>query len=86
MSEDLYLERYEISRGWSPFNTQLYARRNFPGRLICFVGATRFEKTSEGLTSRALEPAALRAALISEIGLSEEIVARYEALPATPPA
>ena len=46
VDETFYLERYEISRGYSVFNNALYARRNFPGRLVSFVGNTRHEKTA----------------------------------------
>ncbi len=79
VDETFYLERYEISRGVSVFNAGLYARRNFPGRLVSFAGTTRFEKTASGVTSRALAPDELRAALVTELGLSEAIVARLAA-------
>ena len=78
VDEAFYLERYEISRGYSVFNTALYARRNFPGRLLTFVGRTRHEKSASGVASRELGPEELRKALIEEFGLSEAIVARYE--------
>ena len=74
VDEAFYLERYEISRGYSVFNTALYARKNFPGRLTSFVGRMRHDKTPAGVTSRALEPAELRAALIGELGYSPAIV------------
>lgn len=78
VDEAFYLERYEISRGYSVFNTALYARRNFPGRLVSFVGRMRHEKTAAGVVSRELSPEELRKALIEELGLSEAIVARME--------
>lgn len=79
VDEAFYLERYEISRGYSPFNAALYARRNFPGGLVSFAGNTRFEKTASGVTSGELAPDELRAALIEELGLSAAIVARLSA-------
>lgn len=79
VDEAFYLERYEISRGYSVFNNALYARRNFPGRLVSFVGNTRHEKTAAGVASRALAPEELERALVGELGLSEAIVARLRA-------
>lgn len=78
VDEAFYLERYEISRGYSVFNNALYARRNFPGRLVSYVGRTRHEKTSQGVASRALEPAELRDALVGEMGYSPAIVRELE--------
>ena len=76
VDEAFYLSRYEISRGYSVFNNALYARRNFPGRLVSFVGNTRHEKTASGVASRVLSTHELSAALVEELGLSEAIVAR----------
>jgi arylamine N-acetyltransferase len=78
VDQDFYLERYEISRGYSPFNTALYARKNFPGRLVSFVGCTRHEKTTHGVTSRELSPAEVRASLVGEFGFSAAIVQELE--------
>ncbi len=78
VDEKFYLERYEISRGYSVFNNALYARRSFPGKLVNLIGRTRIEKTAQGVTSRDLEPAELRDALVGEFGYSPAIVASYE--------
>ncbi|MFI5316957.1 MAG: hypothetical protein ACHQ6T_14750, partial [Myxococcota bacterium] len=78
VDEAFYLDRYEISRGYSVFNTALYARKNFPGRLVSFVGRTRHEKTATGVTSRALSAAETRESLIGELGLSRAIVDELE--------
>jgi N-hydroxyarylamine O-acetyltransferase len=78
VDEKFYLERYEISRGYSVFNNALYARRNTAGALVSLVGRTRFEKTARGVTSRELEPAELRDALVGEFGYSPAIVATLE--------
>ncbi len=79
VDEAFYLERYEISRGYSVFNNALYARKNFPDRLVSFLGNKRFEKTAGGVASRELAPAELERALVHELGLSEAIVARLRA-------
>ncbi len=79
VDEAFYLERYEISRGYSVFNTALYARRNFPGKLVSFTGRTRHEKTAAGVTSRELSTSDLRAELVGEMGYSPAIVAKLEA-------
>ena len=78
VDEAFYLERYEISRGYSVFNTALYARKNFPGRLVSFVGRTRHEKTATGVASRELSPAEVRESLVGELGFSPAIVAELE--------
>jgi N-hydroxyarylamine O-acetyltransferase len=78
VDEAFYLERYEISRGYSVFNTALYARRNFPGRLVSFTGRKRHEKTAAGVTTRDLSDAELRAALTGEMGYSPALVAELE--------
>ncbi|HTO69786.1 MAG TPA: arylamine N-acetyltransferase [Myxococcota bacterium] len=78
VDEPFYLARYEISRGYSVFNNALYARKNFPGRLVSFVAKTRHEKTSAGVTSRELALPELRRALVDELGYSEAIVAELE--------
>ena len=78
VDEAFYLERYEISRGYSVFNTQLYARRNFPGKLVTYAARKRFEKTAAGVTSRELEPPELRESLVREMGYSPAIVAELE--------
>jgi N-hydroxyarylamine O-acetyltransferase len=79
VDEAFFLSRYEISRGYSVFNNALYARRNFPDRLVSYVGNTRHEKSESGVTSRELAPGELERALVDELGLSEAIVARLRA-------
>ena len=78
VDEAFYLDRYEISRGYSVFNTALYARRNFPGRLVSFTGRKRHEKTAAGVTTRELSDSELRAALVGEMGYSPAIIAELE--------
>lgn len=71
--------RYEASREKSPFNQRLYARRNGFDELVVIVGHTRHARTRDGTSSRELDAPGLRAALIDDIGLSEEIVDRWAA-------
>ncbi len=78
VDQAFYLERYEISRGYSVFNTQLYARRNFPAKLVTYAARKRFEKTAAGVTSRELEAPELRESLVREMGYSRQIVTELE--------
>ncbi|HXZ85908.1 MAG TPA: arylamine N-acetyltransferase [Myxococcota bacterium] len=78
VDEAFYLARYEISRGYSVFNNALYARKNFPGRLVSFVGRVRHEKTAQGVASRELALPELRRALVEELGYSRAIVDELE--------
>jgi N-hydroxyarylamine O-acetyltransferase len=75
VDEAFYLARYEISRGYSVFNTALYARKNFPGRLVSLTGRMRHEKTAAGVTTSEMSDTDLRRTLVDEFGYSEEIVA-----------
>jgi arylamine N-acetyltransferase len=77
-----YLERYELTRApdRSPFNQRLYARRNAEGAVLSYIGRTRFWKRPEGIESAEFRPEALADSLVTELGLSEEIVERLRAL------
>ncbi len=76
---EFYLDRYEWSRTNSPFNQGLFARRNFEGSVTSFIGPNRFVKDSKGVTQTLLDPEALGEALVSDLGLSSEIVAQLAA-------
>ena len=78
VDQTFYLERYEISRGYSVFNTALYARKNFPGKLVSYVGNKRHEKTPSGVTTTELTAPQLRTALVDEMGYSPRIVEELE--------
>ena len=81
-----YFERYQNTRGWSPFNYELSVRLNQGGN----VNGTAFGQwvTFGNDGSIASEPVShqdrLRR-LVEEIGLSEEIVARIPVDVPTPP-
>jgi len=77
VDHDFYLAAYEATRGRSPFNQRLYARRNHPGEMRVLVGNTLHVKTAPRLTSRNLTRLEVVAFLHEDVGLSEEIVARW---------
>ena len=78
VSAEHYLARYEWSRGWSPFNTAVYAARNTADARINIAGGYRFERRVDGITSAPLGDDRERV-LIEEFGYSEELVARLPA-------
>lgn len=78
-----YLDRYEWSRGNSPFNERLHATHNFDGARVTIAFEQRFERRPEGTTSRAIDRDERNRLLVEEFGMSETIVAQ---LPADDPA
>jgi len=74
-----YSARYEWSRGWSPFNTGVYATRNRPDEVITFWAGRRDVMDVHCHTpGTTLDPEKRRAVLVEDFGYSEEIV---DALP-----
>jgi hypothetical protein len=81
-----YQERYEQTRGWSPFNFELYARLNKNDRVIGIAFGKAIVLPSDGSAqSRPISGAERQQLLIEEIGLSEEIVSQLPADQPTPP-
>ena len=74
VDHEYYLSAYERSRGFSPFNQRLFARRNLPNQLFVLFGRTRFVKTPAGLSRTDLSRNGLREALAGEIGLSGPLI------------
>jgi len=71
------IERFERSREMSPFNDQPVVRRNLDADLaLWYGGGRRYERTLSGVRETPLAGADLAAALVAEIGMSEEIVER----------
>jgi len=70
----LFDERYEASRAMSIFNQRLYARRNYPDKLILLWGNTRFSKTVNGVDHRELTRDELCEALHHDIGVSYSLI------------
>lgn len=75
----VFRERYEASRSGSIFNQRLYARRNYPGRLILFWGNTRFTKTMNGIEHLDLTRDELCEALHNDIGISYSLINKWAA-------
>jgi arylamine N-acetyltransferase len=71
-----YLDRYEWSRGSSPFNAGLHATHNHDGALVTIAFGHRIERRPDGTTSRELDREARDRVLVEEFGYSESIVAR----------
>jgi arylamine N-acetyltransferase len=71
-----FLQRYEITResGQSPFNGALYAQKNFPDRVLSYLGTTRFWKSATGVQKIEFSADELAQSLVADLGLSEEIV------------
>jgi N-hydroxyarylamine O-acetyltransferase len=78
-----YLDRYEWSRGQSPFNERLHATHNFDGARVTISFGQRFERRPEGTTSREIDREERDRLLVEEFGMSEAIVAQ---VPADDPA
>lgn len=81
-----FLDLHEGTRGWSPFNYQLYARVN---RGDCVIGTgfgERLAFRADGsVERRPLEPQDRLRFLIEEIGIREELAVRVPADVPTPP-
>ncbi len=74
-----FLARYDWSSKNGPFNDALLARRHFPDRILSIFRLNKFTVAADGaVTKTEITDAERKAALIDELGLSEEIV---EALP-----
>ena len=81
-----YQQRYEQTRGWSPFNFQVAARLNKADRVVGLgMGNAVVLKPDGSVNSRPVSDAERRKILIEEIGLSEEIVSQLPADRPTPP-
>ncbi|MGZ4706109.1 MAG: arylamine N-acetyltransferase [Acidimicrobiales bacterium] len=81
-------ERYEVSRTWSPFNTEVNMLVHRGGSAISHRGGHRFRRPAgspiTALTDDQLDDDALRSALVEEIGYSEQII--YELFHVSTPA
>lgn len=75
----VFEERYEASRTISVFNQRIYARRNYPDRMIVLFGNTRYSKTIEGVEHHELTRDKLCEAMHNDIGISYEMVNEWAA-------
>lgn len=74
------LERYEASREMSPFNSHVSTRRNDGDGVVSYGGSKRYRRTPDGIEDANLDGPQLRAALVDEFAMSEEIVAALDAV------
>ena len=75
VTRSAFQEAYEVSRTVSPFNTQLYATRNFPDRIEVFHGRTQVTRDRSGsFATREHDGDTLRLALTDTVGLSPSFV------------
>lgn len=83
---DDYLDRYEQTRAWSPFNYQVCARRNRDNEVIGLAfGHFITLRSGGGVESVRVEDDERRRVLIDEFGMSREIVSQLPADRPTPP-
>lgn len=69
-----FLQRYDRSKSISPFNESLYISRRFPGRILTIGRNNKITVAADGsITKTELSDTERKAALIDELGLSEEI-------------
>ena len=81
-----FQERYEQTRGWSPFNFELSARLNKKDRVVGIGFGKAVTLLPDGTeAAHPVTNAERRRLLIEEIGMSEEIVDRLPADMPTPP-
>ncbi len=81
-----YVDFYEGTRGWSPFNYQLTIRGNRERAVIGASFGNAITLHDDGrVTVKPVDDEGRRRRLIEDFGLSEEIVARLPADRPTPP-
>lgn len=77
---------HEDTRGWSPFNYQVYLRRNHGAAAVGLAFGERITlDASGGVSRRPLDDAERRRVLVEEMGIAAELVARLPADRPTPP-
>jgi len=83
---DEYRRRYEDTRGWSPFNYQVTARRNRGDEVIGLAFGHAVTLRPDGsVESRPIDDGERRRMLTGDFGMSEEVVARLPEDRPTPP-
>jgi hypothetical protein len=86
VTADLFRERHEATRLWSPFNYQAYARSVRGDSMMSVSFGERVEQTSDGRILRSpLDEEGRKRSLIEEFGMSEEIVSQLPSDVPTPP-
>lgn len=81
-----YVRRYDDTRGWSPFNYQLTARRNRGEEAfgMAFGESVRL-RSDGGVEKTSIDDDERRRRLVEDFGMSEEIVSQLPADRPTPP-
>lgn len=81
-----FQERYEMSRGWSPFNYELQTRKIIGDKTIGIGRGVYVELNTKGeSTSRTISPEERQKLLVERLGYSEEIASKLPADRPTPP-
>lgn len=68
---------YEKSRAFGAFNQLVYARRNFPGRMLVLRGSTFYTRTASGTEQVTLSREQVCTALHDDFGIAERMIARW---------
>jgi N-hydroxyarylamine O-acetyltransferase len=83
---DIFRDRHEATRPWSPFNYQVYARSVRGDSMLSLSYGERVEQTGNGQMLRSpLDHEGRMRMLVDEFGMSEEIVAQLPPDVPTPP-
>jgi arylamine N-acetyltransferase len=87
VTEQLFHERHEDSRPWSPFNYALSARLNRNGAVVGVAFGQRVDIDTDGsIRQRPLPPAERAQLLVGELGMDAALIAELPAdLPTPPP-
>lgn len=81
-----YRQRYEDTRGWSPFNFQVTARRNRGDEVIGMSFGNAITLRADGSVHvQPITDAERRRRLIEDFGMSEELIAQLPEDRPTPP-
>lgn len=72
-------QRYELSRGFGPFNHFTYARRSVRDGFVVLRGPVRYHRTAEGMASMTLDRDGILRVLEHDIGISPAMLDRYVA-------
>ncbi len=71
--------RYELSRGFGPFNHFTYARRNVDDGFVVLRGPVRYHRTVGGMEATPLDREGIVRVLSRDIGMSATMLDRYVA-------
>jgi arylamine N-acetyltransferase len=86
VTREIFRERHEQTRPWSPFNYELYARLICGEAVVSTTGGQRVELNSGGgVVHRRLEGDDRIRLLVDELGMKEEIVQQLPLDTPTPP-